>query len=534
MKRWIGLVVSLSLACMAAAQAPFTIVRPLDQARVRETVRVQIPKNSVPEGGFVGIFLNGKFIEATTLPVVGQFLEYRLDTKARRIPDGTHKLELVLYSEGGGTPRIVDRSSVEILVQNSASVPVPEEGFLLRYRFRIGQEQVFRISQRVSTSVITAAQARAGGRPAELPLDEESFRMLYAIDNVYPNGDALLRFQALPEPGKDFAFLTTLQKPEGRRFMDFEMHPLYMRITNTGMEVWGAVPRYVPLEGTPGELSRTDLFAVFPLPTLPARRVRPGDAWQTRFLLGDLDLENLLEIESLTERIPARGELIGVEWEGGFPCAKIRHTITEGTRPPRRFAGQAGQGAGLPGGQPAGGADDRTQGMGGERVQLEETVWFALDTGRVVRVERDLTIDTRIETQVPQGFGGTGGGGMFGGPAGMGGGVPGAPGGVMPPGLPGAPGGMMPPGRPGGRGAGAPGTSRSVTAVPPSATLLRQFGGQGIPGGFLPPGGPGGMPPGFQGGRFGGGVMGGRMGAPQQTQVQFLRMRVQLSMRLER
>lgn len=523
MKRWIGLVVSLSLACMAAAQAPFTIVRPVDGARVRETVRVQIPRNSVPEGGFVGIFLNGKFIEATTLPVVGQFLEYRLDTKARRIPDGTHKLEVVLYSEAGDRPRIVDRSSVEILVQNSASIPVPDEGFLLRYRFRTGQEQIFRLTQRVSTSVISAAQARAGGRPAEMPLEEESFRMLYAIDNVYPNGDALLRFQALPEPGKDYAFLTTTQNPEGRRFMDFEMHPLYMRITNTGMEVWGAVPRYVPLEGTPGELSRTDLFAVFPLPTLPARRVRPGDAWQTRFLLGEIDLDNLLEIDSLTERIPARGELLGVEWESGFPCAKIRHSITEGTRPPRRLAGLTGQGAAAPGAQPAGGANDRTQGMGGERVQLEETVWFALDTGRVVRVERDLTIDTRIETQAPQGFGGTGGGGMFG--------APGMPGGG---GLPGAPSGFAPPGMPGGRGPGAPGIGRSITATPPSATLSRQVGGQGIPGGFLPPGAPGGMPPGMQGGRFGGGMMGGRMGAPQQSQVQFLRMRIQLSMRLER
>ena len=42
MKRWIG---SLALACVAGAafaQAPFTIVRPADESKVREKVRIEI------------------------------------------------------------------------------------------------------------------------------------------------------------------------------------------------------------------------------------------------------------------------------------------------------------------------------------------------------------------------------------------------------------------------------------------------------------------------------------------------------------
>ncbi len=453
MKRWIGSLTALCLAGLALAQAPFTIVRPAEGAKVREKVRVLVPKNSVPEGGYVGVYVDGKFVEATILDVKGDYYEYNLDTKASKIPDGQHKIELVLYAEAGDRARILDRSSVNVTVSNVASIPVPDEGMVLRYAWRRGSEHVYNCTVKASILTISEAQARAGGRAAELPVDTDTFRLLYAVDNSYTDGDGLLRMQALPNRGKDYVFFKLFRTAEGdleegRRYYDYEMHPVYMRVTNTGFEKFGAVPFYFPMEGTGGEPIRTDLYAVFPLPTLPTKAVKPGDPWQGRVQLGTLDLDRLHETKEITAKVPARGEFVGVEWEMGRPCAKIRYSIAQAMVPAR--AGQDGR-----------------QGMGGERVSIDQVMWFALDRRIPVRIDTDFTIDTRTSEAAAAtgGFGGGGAGNQGGrraGPEGAGTGDLGGAGvGVMgqgaPPQASGATSGQgrMPGGRQGAPGGGA-------------------------------------------------------------------------------
>ena len=58
-----------------------------DGAKVREDVRILIPKNSVPKTGYVGIFLDGKFLEAVVPNLSGRYYEYMLDTKAKGISE---------------------------------------------------------------------------------------------------------------------------------------------------------------------------------------------------------------------------------------------------------------------------------------------------------------------------------------------------------------------------------------------------------------------------------------------------------------
>lgn len=490
MKRLVASVVFGTLTAIVLAQAPFTVVRPVDGAKVRETVTVQIPKNSVPDTGYVGIFLNGKFIEATILEEKGRFFEYKLDTKARQIADGKYTLEVVLYADFGERPRIMDRSSVDIEVVNKSSIPIPADGLLLRYAFRPGTENVFLIEQKVQVSTITEAQARMGGRAATLQVEGEQFRMRYAVDNAYGDGDGLIRMQPLPDKGKDYAFITV--NDEKRKYMFWEMHPLYMRLTNTGLEKWGSAPFYVPLEGTSGEGYRFDLYGSIPLPTLPAKRVRPGSVWQTRFQFGQLDMENLYEMTALTSRAPARGEVVGVEWEMGHPCVKIRHSIAQGT-PVAQAMGRSG--------------------LGGERVSLEETVWFALDRNMVVKAVRDFTVDQRV----------TDGGGT---PQGGG-----APQGGSPDSRGGPRGNADP------RGSGTRGgqeDDKRHVPTPPSIPINQ--GRRGGPGGGMAPedGGPsqGGT---RGGGRQGGGVAGGqRQGGPATGALRFVRTRMQFIMTLEK
>lgn len=475
MKRSLATLLTLAAAAVLWAQAPFTIVRPADGSKVREIVRVQIPKGSIPDNAFVGVYVGGKFVEATILDLRGNFYEYRLDTKARKIPDGNVELKLVLFAETGTQPRIVDSSSVTVNVSNVASIPIPDEGLLLRYKFVPSTELAYSIEQRTSISQISVNQARMGGRAAVLPLDSDKFRMLYAFDNRYPNGDGLVRMQVLPTRGRDSAILRTVQNPEGRVFMDYEMHPLYMRISNTGREKFGSVPMYIPLEGTLGEPSRTDLFAVFPLPTLPEKRVRPGDSWEAGISLGKLNLADLFEVNSLTQTQVARGELLGVEWESGHPCAKIKYSIAAGV-----------------------GARTGRQGIGDDRVQLEQTVYFALDRGIPLKTVLDITRDVRDEN-----LAGAAGGGAAPGPIRGGAGAPGGP----PRGVPG--------GRPGGPPPGAVGGADRF---------------QGPMGGMQV--GEGGAAP--TGGRFGGGAPAGGRAGGGTAEAQLLRIRQQLVISLEK
>lgn len=482
MKRGIGIILGMCLAGVALAQAPFTIVRPADGSKVREKVRVLIPKGSIPDGGYVGIFVGGKFVEALVPNLSGQFHEYILDTKGRNIPDGNLNLEAVLYVDFNDAPRIIDRSSVQVSVQNSASIPVPANGFALRYKFNPATRLVYNVEQRISISTLTEAQNRLGARGSLLPIEAEKIRLMYAIDNAYPNGDGLIRIQALPNKNREYAVLTVDGEDQARMFMDFQMAPLYMRVNNVGREIFGSVPHGFPMEGTSGVGYREDLYVVAPLPVLPTKRVKPGDTWQSRFQLGDLDLERSHEVKTIVETVgPARGEFVGLEWESGHPCAKLRTVLQAGAR--------TTEGKQLT-------ALGRT--FSDEKLAIEETIWFALDKGIIVRSVFDITIDAKQEMQ--GGFGGRGGAPMGGGAPG--GGRPGLPGGRPPGGADDIylqQGGLQPPPRGGGgqRGPGGP-------------------AGMGMPGGQMP-GGPGGMGPG---------------NAPAQNQ--FVRLRINRTMTLEK
>jgi hypothetical protein len=289
------------------------------------------------------------------------------------------------------------------------------------------------------------------------------------------------------------------------------MAPVYMRVRPTGEQVWGSVPLYVGLEGTSGESNRLDLFGSFPLPWLPTKSVRPGDAWQSRFQEGGIDPEKLNESTSIVQTFPARGEFVGVEWEMGHPCAKIKNSI-DAAQQSLESRKLAKQGAAF--------SKDK-------KVSVTETIWFALDTRQVVKVVRDETLEVK-GTNSQLGFGNPYSGGGA-----AGGGYPG-----------GGPGGGFPGGRGGGRGAGAGGGKGDDIINGGNTIDIRQRGrGGGFPGGQG--GGPAGMPGGFPGGPGGGYPGGGYPGGaggpgfgrgnngPNVEQNSYLRIRIQQIFTLE-
>lgn len=410
MKRAIGSLLTLAVAGFALSQSAFTIVRPADGSKVRETVRLLFPMKSVPAGSYVGIYLGGKFVEATVPAPGANYLYYDIDTKARQIADGPLQIEAVLFQDFEDRPRIVDRSSINVIISNSANIPIPDDGLALKYRFKPGTEWIYRLTQRVAVNNMSEAMAGNASKASLLAgSEEEHVRLLYAVENSYPGGDGLLRVQAIPEKGKHDIIVTSFNADEPKTFKDYEIHSVYMRLKTNGEEVFGSIPRYFPMEGSGGESYRTDLLAVYPLPRLPADKARPGIGWQTGFQLGDLDLDAIDDAKSLVARLVARGELVGVEWQNGHPCARIKHSLS--TRDPK--AGGTG----------------KSRLVGAQAI--DEDIWFAMDLGTVIKMVRTYTIDTKIEAAAPTN---TGAGGVAGGPTGAG-----RPGG--PPALGGAAGG---------------------------------------------------------------------------------------------
>lgn len=385
MKRATTALFLASLVGAAYAQTAFTILRPVNESKVREAIRLVFPKDSIPEGGYIGVFVNDKFIEATVPKVEGENRVYVLDSKKAGLPDGPAKITAKLYVDFSERPRIVDESSVEVNITNLPNIPIPAGGFLLRYKLETGRNYVYHLENNVLLGSITEDRIKKGGRASISEVDSESIRLQYSVDNKYADGDLLVRMQALADKGENSVFLTTSSEPEGRRYFWFEMHPVYMRMKNTGMEVFGSVPQYFPVSGSPGPASRTDLYAVYPLPTLPSKRISVGDTWQTRFQVGAIDLDNIGGMTSLTEKIPARGEFLGLEWEGGHPCAKIRHSLSVGNSPASR--------SGV--------------------VSIDETIWFALDKSVVVKMVREQVFETKVQSDQDSNLGavsGTGGG----------------------------------------------------------------------------------------------------------------------------
>ncbi len=385
MKRTLGSLIMLATVAMAVAQTSFTIVRPQDGSKVRETVRLLFPMNSIPDGGYVGIYIGGKFVEATVPAKGAQYRYYDIDTKARQIPDGPLTVEAVLFQDFADKPRIIEKTSVQLEIANSASINVPDAGLTLRYKFRPGTQWIYRLTQRVAVNNLSEAMAGSTSNDSLLAGTEtEQIRLLYAIDNAYAGGDGLVRIQAMAEKGKHELTVTSFNSDLSRPYQDYEVSPIYMRLSGTGREIFGSVPRYFPLEGTSGEAFRTDLLAAYPLPTLPTAPIRLGGAWQSGFQLGDLDLDKIDDAKSVVARLKSRGEFVSVEWQNGRPCARLRYSLELN--------------------------EPRTGGLSRlvNAQSINEDIWFALDLGTVIKMVRTYTIDQKIQGSTGTNTGGAG------------------------------------------------------------------------------------------------------------------------------
>jgi len=422
MKRIIVLAIAVSVATCTWAQGTFTIRRPLDGSTVRETVNIRIPKNSIKDGAYIGVYVNGQFLEAALPSIDGEDYVYKLDTQQRKIADGPAKIEIALFVDNNGKPTVVNRSSVNVTIDNHTSIKIPAAGIKLRYKFTPGAEKVYKFSFTQEVSMISQAQAQIGGRPPVISSDETNIRILYATDNAYSTKggrEGLLRLQMLPEKGKDYAMIIPPGETAPKMITSEEMAPLFMRITDVGREVFSNLPIYFGLDGRNGSAPALDYYPILPLPVLPTKPVKPGDVWQATQLFANIKEDKPFEEEKFTMAVPARGELEGVTWFKGMPCAIVKTVISLGQADLKNMKNLN---------QIKGDASN---------VKLEGRIWFALDRGAVARMEVELSQETLVDAgAAPSAGGGSGGpsrGGKTGALGGGDGGIAGAGGDMIRP-----------------------------------------------------------------------------------------------------
>jgi hypothetical protein len=431
----IGLLMLWSAA--AVAQAPFTIVRPQDGARVREVVQIRFPIRSVPQGGFIGVSINGKFVEAVAPAALdtdrerGHYI-YRWDTKRLNVPDGEHTIELTLYSnpEGGSEARVLGRSSVRLQVENE--IKAPAEGIPLRYRWTPGK--TYRYDLKATIKEINEVQY-SGLTPEETLLRETRFKGdLSVLD--FRDRLGLISWTLVPPA-------INITGGQVNVINSDLVAPVYQEVETTGRV------RYQVSLGADSFQSEVFYSWTTDLPILPPRRYKPGDRWGATIAVSNPLRSG--QASEIIAQIPVAARLERFEWEQGYKCAKIIYEFT----------------GNLPDNLNLGGIQ-----LEKPKSTIRREVYFAYDLGQVIRIKTVVQLEGRMRQEsFGGGFGGPGGfgrgggfgadddGGMAGAPRGGPRGAPrGGPGAI---GAPGAPGGQ-PGGTRGGFAGGAQTGARNI------------------------------------------------------------------------
>ena len=437
----------IALVGYAWAQAPFTIVRPVEGARVREKVQVRVPLRSVPPEGFIGVSIDGKFIEAVAPAVLKKDAEkghliYEWDTKARNVPDGKHTIELTLYG-GSGERRVLARSAVNVIVENK--IKIPADGIRLQYRWVPGRN--FRYRVQVTAKDQTELKDTGLSPEENLLLDVRFGVDLYTHDFTPPF--ALIAWMPVP-PAIIF---------EGGQYEVItgeNMAPVYQEIATTGRVNYQA--------SRLGESQQYDVYYVTAgdLPELPPTKVKEGFRWMMTMVQYDPLESGERGDPKVAARFPIPARIESFEWERGYKCAKI---VCE-------FTGN------LPGKFDMGAIR-----LEKPKVKVKRVIYFAYDLGQVVRMTTSVEFEVTAREQIG-GWGGMGGyGGRLGPPGGgrggMGAGDMGEEGGAPAYGGRGGRGGRggiaMGGGQPPGlrMGMGQTGTGRGAAAIPGQATINR-------------------------------------------------------------
>ena len=376
---------SLLLAGNAYAQSPFTIRKPLDNATVREKVRVEIPRASVNKpGSFVAFFIDDKFVVAQApegnLKSKEPFI-YVWDTKTTNASDGEHTIKAVLFDQAaGGNGSVTEAGSTSVKVTIANKINDGPTSLLLRYKYREGESLDY--ARTGSTKIKGGEQSGASGT-GDTELGSVRSRLLLGIEDARGGDDVSLVRNKLTS----LSLLTGGQEITASQ--DQLSESMYQELDTRGKVLYET-----------GSLAGLAEFAqdgvpvghTLELPVLPVPAVSVGSTW--RQPLQRIDIPGVPA--GLQPRVLLESKLEGLEWEGNRPAAKIVEKY-EGELPtPIRISGML---------------------ITTPSIVYERITYFGYKSGVLIRVARNLTIKGRTmdgPSAAPTMAGGSAGGGMGG------------------------------------------------------------------------------------------------------------------------
>ncbi len=477
---------ALFLMARADAQSPFTILRPPDDATVREKVRVEIPRKSIKDGGFVAFYIDDKFYIALSPKTEGDSeikpFTFIWDTKEAGISDGQHSVKAILYepAEGANKVAVTEKSVSEVKVIVANKIKDGPKSLTLRYKYRNGANLTY---NRDSKSLIVGGISPNGMTTSDEILSSIKSKFLLGIEDSRPAEDvALVRNKMTSLSVLAGTQESTIDPAQLAGSMFQELNAQGKVLYETGGQDLGGM---TSAEGQP-------ILTTLELPLLPLQRITVGSTWVTP--AERLDIPGLPP--QMQPRVPLQNKFMGLEWEGGFKTAKI-HQEVEAKLPAITF-----------------GAIEVTS----PNVKYERDIYVAYTSGTLVKTTRTITISgkTLSDAGAPPESGMSGGGGGMA----AGGAMMGAPGGGSMGRMGSAPGGSMgrmggpPPGMMGGASMGRMGSPPGAGGGGAAGSMYGGYSRPGSGGGMSGGGGAGSGSMGRMGGAGGGsmGRMGGRNG----------------------
>lgn len=353
----IGLAFLIGFAAVSYAAVPIKIARPVDGSTVREVVNILVPIGCVPAGGFVSYSINGRFKAASaSLTENEDNFVYRWNTKAmdpdtsipaeqRKPKDGKYTLTVQAYDSSN--KKVGSEKSITVNVKNDASSNMPKGGISLKYSYKNGAAAKYNFRYTVNiksvqgaiNSLLTPDSAAEGGE----------FLIKRDVEEIITSSSVLVRSRFVGIP---------------KRAFNGKLVPQYSMTASSQYQyesVHGAI------DDVAFSLLAGQHISVY-LPELSQRKLKIGDTWTTRdavFRDPYTGRETVMDIKNT---------LLGLEWEGGYPCAKIKSTFSGMGRIP--YSTMA----------------SRTSPVSGETI-----TYFAFTAGKLISSSTTATVQADID-----------------------------------------------------------------------------------------------------------------------------------------
>ncbi len=402
-----GSFIAAALVCSlsALAQTPFTIRQPPDGATVRETVSVKVPLASIPVGGYVVYSIDGKFVEAigpTRKQIEdakrGQSFVFHWDTKKpvesgmtfpkeNGVKDGIYTISATLFVPSGGSQGVEsvaqETSSIKVRVRNR--INPGNEPIVLRYHFRLGEEAKYK--RNGSVELVGSTTTGAGGTGNRELIAQQS-NLDLSVDDLYRNDQAIVRNKLTALTIKRSGQQIEFSPSQLTKSLYQQLDPLGNVLYQTGNQ---SFEQFAQL-GLPVNTS-------IDLPVLPQEPRMVGDVWTQSNV--PIDIPGTPPNEQ--PKVTLQNKLVDLEWQGGYPTAKIVQTYNGTPRDHVIFG---------------------TTEIESPHIKFQRVIYLAYRSGTLVKVYRTLQIQGKLVagegfvTNAPGMTGAAYGGGMVGPPMG--------------------------------------------------------------------------------------------------------------------